>query len=102
MTDLRADAAGREVRGVLYARAIAGPEARAALESEARRYAGIPSYAANFARQGIDPLATTIDLSEPDAVDPFAVVDELVLRVVTSHGTADEMAAVVAGGAALT
>ena len=99
MADLRRDAGGRAVRGILYARTIAEPAARPALEAEAARYAGYPSYAANFARLGIDPMATTIDLGEPAATDVFAAVDELVLRAVTPTGTADELARLLDAGA---
>lgn len=99
MADLRRDAGGRAVRGVLYARTIAEPAARPALESEAGRYAGYPAYAANFARLGIDPMATTIDLGETAATDAFAAVDELVLRAVTPTGTADELLRLLDAGA---
>jgi alkanesulfonate monooxygenase SsuD/methylene tetrahydromethanopterin reductase-like flavin-dependent oxidoreductase (luciferase family) len=99
MADLRRDAGGRAVRGILYARTIAEPAARPALESEAARYGGYPSYAANFARLGIGPMATTIDLGQPSAADAFAAVDELVLRAVTPSGTADELARLLDAGA---
>jgi alkanesulfonate monooxygenase SsuD/methylene tetrahydromethanopterin reductase-like flavin-dependent oxidoreductase (luciferase family) len=95
MADLRRDAGGRAVRGILYARTIAEPAARPALEAEAARYGGYPSYAANFARLGVAPLATTIDLAEPDAVHRYAAVDELVLRVVTATGAGDELVRVI-------
>jgi alkanesulfonate monooxygenase SsuD/methylene tetrahydromethanopterin reductase-like flavin-dependent oxidoreductase (luciferase family) len=52
---------GRPAPGVaLYVRTAVDPRADAVLEEEAARYAGFPGYAANFARLGIDPLATTI------------------------------------------
>ena len=91
MADLRGDAAGRAVDGILYARAIAEPAARAALEAEAARYGGYPSYAANFARQGAQPIDTTIDLTIPGAVEAFGAVDELVLRAITATGSEDEL-----------
>lgn len=99
MADLRRDADGRAVRGILYARTIADAAARPALEREARRYAGYPAYAANFARLGIDPMATTIDLGEPAATAAFAAVDELVLRAVTPTGSADDLLRLLDAGA---
>ena len=78
MAQLRRDAERRAVEGVLYARTIATPVARPALEAEAARYASYPQYAANFARLGIDPLDTTIDLSRPGAATALErEVDEL-------------------------
>jgi alkanesulfonate monooxygenase SsuD/methylene tetrahydromethanopterin reductase-like flavin-dependent oxidoreductase (luciferase family) len=102
MADLHRDAGGRAVRGILYARTIAEPAARPAVESEARRYAGIPSYAANFARLGIDARATTIDLADPGTVTAFAGVDELVLRAVTATGSAAELELLIESGSRLT
>jgi alkanesulfonate monooxygenase SsuD/methylene tetrahydromethanopterin reductase-like flavin-dependent oxidoreductase (luciferase family) len=98
MSDLHRDAGGRDVRGVLYVRTIADPGARDALASEARRYAAVPSYAANFARLGLDPMATTWELSAA-ARPAFNAVDEVVLRTVTAGGTADELLALVDAGA---
>lgn len=89
---LESDAAGRAVEGVLYARTIAEAGARPALEKESARYAGYPQYAAHFARLGIDPLDTTIDLREPGSAAAFERrVDEVVLRIITAHGGADEV-----------
>src|SRR5690606_29182892 len=70
---LRADAEGRPVEGVLYVRAITTAGARDALAAEGARYAGVRQYAANFARLGIDPLDTTLDLSAdaPPALAAF-------------------------------
>jgi alkanesulfonate monooxygenase SsuD/methylene tetrahydromethanopterin reductase-like flavin-dependent oxidoreductase (luciferase family) len=92
MTQLRADAGGRSVEGVLYARTIASPEARPALEAEAARYASYPQYAANFARLGIDPIDTTIDLTRPGAARAFQMeVDEVVLRLITVTDDVDAL-----------
>jgi len=100
MTRLREDAAGRPVEGVLYARTIAEPAARAALETETAQYASYPAYAANFARLGIDPLDTTLDLGRPGVVDALErEVDELVLRAVTATGSEAELVALVEAGA---
>lgn len=99
MAQLRADADGRPVDGILYARTIAEPAARAALEQEAARYAAAPSYAANFARLGISPMSATIDLTDPAAADTFAAVDELVLRAVTATDGDDELVRLLEAGA---
>lgn len=92
MADLRRDAAGRAVRGILYARTSVDAESLPALETEAARYGAIPSYAANFERIGASAIDTTIR-----SVGPFDLatrmsaytehVDELVLRVITAEPT---------------
>jgi alkanesulfonate monooxygenase SsuD/methylene tetrahydromethanopterin reductase-like flavin-dependent oxidoreductase (luciferase family) len=85
----RAEADATPPRVVLYARTIADPAARSALEREVTRYEGVPSYAANFARLGIRPADATVT----DAADlaAFDVVDELVLRAITPTNTRDEL-----------
>ncbi|MGR2752677.1 LLM class flavin-dependent oxidoreductase [Agromyces arachidis] len=89
--DLRRDAGDRagRVRAILYVRSIAEEGARPALQREADRYGGIASYAANFARLGVEPIAATIDGAESFAA--YDVVDELVLRAVTAGGTLAEL-----------
>lgn len=90
MADLRRDAGTNPARGVLYARTIVDAEALPALREEAARYASYPQYAANFARLGIEPMDATIDGSAglADWVAEYtAVVDELVLRVITGSST---------------
>lgn len=88
MTRLRSDApAGRSPRGILYARTIAEEAARPALEVEAARYRSFPSYAANFARLGLDPLDTAIDLTDGRGVPDYGDLDELVLRALTATGS---------------
>lgn len=98
MADLHRDAAGRPVRGALYARTIVADEALPALQKEAAGYQSSASYAANFARLGITALETTIDGRGPGAlrqrvaeylgsVDAGDGVDELVLRAVTGATT---------------
>jgi len=77
---------------ILYARAIAEPAARERLEREAARYASFPQYAAHFAREGIAPLDTVIDLAAaPGRLAGFAAsVDELVLRAITPGDALEE------------
>lgn len=89
---LWADAGGRPVRSVLYARTIADPGARDELAAEVARYASYPNYAANFARLGIDPADTTIELKRPGSTLGFQkAADEVVLRLITRTGSADEL-----------
>jgi len=100
MSDLRRDAAGRDVAGILYARTIVDEAARNALTAEAERYASVPAYAANFARLGIGPLDTTIrDAARLAAYR--AVLDEVVLRAITPDGTPAQLEAFVERAARL-
>ncbi|MRX43012.1 LLM class flavin-dependent oxidoreductase [Agromyces kandeliae] len=92
MADLRHDSRGRaeRVRGVVYARTISDGAARAALQKEADRYGSYASYAANFARLGIEPIDATINRSSAlHAYD--GIVDEIVLRAITAGGTLEEL-----------
>ncbi|GAA1055779.1 hypothetical protein GCM10017608_30490 [Agromyces luteolus] len=92
MDDLRRDAGARagRVRGVFYVRTISDGAARAALQKEADRYGSYVSYAANFARLGVQPIDATINgESALHAYD--GVVDEVVLRAITAGGTLDEL-----------
>ncbi|WP_353814670.1 LLM class flavin-dependent oxidoreductase [Agromyces sp. SYSU T00266] len=92
MDDLRRDAGDRsgDVRGVLYVRTISDGAARAALQKEADRYGSYVSYAANFARLGVQPIDATIN--RESALHAFdGVVDEVVLRAITAGGTLEEL-----------
>jgi alkanesulfonate monooxygenase SsuD/methylene tetrahydromethanopterin reductase-like flavin-dependent oxidoreductase (luciferase family) len=89
MADLRRDAGGRAVRGVLYVRTIAEDAARDALEREAARYDDVPTYAANFARHGMRAIDATID--DTDGLHRYDVVDEVVLRAITAGGSLAEL-----------
>jgi len=77
---------------ILYARSMAEEGARERLEREAARYAGFGQYAAHFARTGIAPLDSTIDLvTGPERLADFReAVDEVVLRAITPGDTLDE------------
>lgn len=74
-------------RFTLYVRAALDPAARERLRAETARYAGFPSYAANFARLGIDPDDTVLDAATHDIaarLDEYRRgVDEVVLRAIT-------------------
>jgi alkanesulfonate monooxygenase SsuD/methylene tetrahydromethanopterin reductase-like flavin-dependent oxidoreductase (luciferase family) len=89
MADLRRDAEGRPVRGVLYARTALTDDALPALRAEAARYGGYPAYAANLERIGATAFETTI--SDIARIDVYLdVVDEIVLRVITREPTLAE------------
>ncbi|MDH2442484.1 LLM class flavin-dependent oxidoreductase [Amnibacterium sp. CER49] len=91
--ELRAVAPG--LRVVAYARTVVEDDAREALETEARRYAAVPAYAANFARQGVGPLDTVLPRDDADLAAGVAAylegVDEVVLRAITRSGGLDEL-----------
>ena len=89
-----ADAAHAHV--ALYVRAAVDPAADARLYAETDRYAGFPSYAANFARLGLAPHATIIDSAADlgGAVAAYdSAVDEVVLRAVTAADAPEEYVA---------
>lgn len=95
--ELRADAAGRPVRGILYVRTTTDAAARAALELEAASYARYPAYAANFERLGISALDATIDGTSgavlSDRLAQYtAAVDEVVVRAIVAEPTFDHYA----------
>ncbi|MBC7590188.1 MAG: LLM class flavin-dependent oxidoreductase [Salinibacterium sp.] len=90
MSDLRRDAVGREVRGVLYIRTAMTADARGALRAEAERYGSYPAYAANFERIGASAIETTIDGTVPGSLaarvgEYEKHVDEVVLRAITAE-----------------
>jgi alkanesulfonate monooxygenase SsuD/methylene tetrahydromethanopterin reductase-like flavin-dependent oxidoreductase (luciferase family) len=84
----------------LYVRCALGAEAGAVARREADRYAGIPSYAANFARLGFSPLESAVLADTPEALRaglaPYTqVLDETVVRGVTASNTLAEHLALV-------
>ncbi|GAA5197007.1 LLM class flavin-dependent oxidoreductase [Microbacterium jejuense] len=73
-------------RAALYVRAATDPAALDRLQNEAARYAGYPSYAANFARLGI-AAADTVLRPQGFAAELAAyreAADEVVLRAIVS------------------
>jgi alkanesulfonate monooxygenase SsuD/methylene tetrahydromethanopterin reductase-like flavin-dependent oxidoreductase (luciferase family) len=85
----------RPPRTYLYMRAAIGADAVARLEKEAARYAEIPSYAANLARQGRPVLETTVRAGSaaevPGLLAPWSgAVDEIVLRAITAQDRPEE------------
>jgi alkanesulfonate monooxygenase SsuD/methylene tetrahydromethanopterin reductase-like flavin-dependent oxidoreductase (luciferase family) len=91
-----ADAARRVPPKIFaYVRFAVGAAGRTRTADEAERYAGIPAYAANFARMGVKPIDTAIAVDRPADVAPAlaqwrGAVDEVVLRAVTAHDTTEE------------
>lgn len=75
----------------LYVRAATDPAARVPLEAETRRYAGVPAYAANFARLGIEAGDTVIapDRLAAGVAAYRTTVDELVLRAIVADETVE-------------
>jgi alkanesulfonate monooxygenase SsuD/methylene tetrahydromethanopterin reductase-like flavin-dependent oxidoreductase (luciferase family) len=78
-----------------YVRLALGAAAGERLAEEGARYAGIPAYAAHFARMGVKPIETAIAADRPDAIPPAlgrwqGVVDEVVLRAITGKDTVEE------------
>jgi hypothetical protein len=70
------------------------------LEKEAARYAGIPSYAANFARLGFQALDSAVYGDTPAEIRAglevyMGTVDEAVVRAITPNDTLDEFLALV-------
>jgi alkanesulfonate monooxygenase SsuD/methylene tetrahydromethanopterin reductase-like flavin-dependent oxidoreductase (luciferase family) len=96
-----ADAAGRIPPKIFaYVRLAIGAPGRARAADEADRYAGIPAYAANFARMGVKPIDTAVAVDAAaevaGALAPWRnAVDEVVLRAVTPRDTLDETLALV-------
>lgn len=88
----QARAAAPAAHVALYVRTAADPDAVAALEEETERYAGYPAYAANFARLGLSAADTVIRPAKlRDRIGAYrASVDEVVLRAMTTRGSADD------------
>jgi alkanesulfonate monooxygenase SsuD/methylene tetrahydromethanopterin reductase-like flavin-dependent oxidoreductase (luciferase family) len=87
-----------------YIRVALGPGADERLQQEANRYAGIPAYAANFARMGLKPVETAIAAATPDAVRRGlaqwdGIVDQAIIRSITAKDTVEENLALVRAAA---
>jgi len=76
----------------LYVRTAVDGSAITALEEETARYAGYPSYAANFARLGLDARQTVIRPAElRERIAAYrAAADEVVLRVIAASGSLED------------
>jgi alkanesulfonate monooxygenase SsuD/methylene tetrahydromethanopterin reductase-like flavin-dependent oxidoreductase (luciferase family) len=96
--------AGREPPALFaYVRAALGPWAPRRLREEGAQYAAIPAYAAHFARMGVDPAETAIAAETPDALRAglarwSGVVDEVIVRAVTSEDTVEAHLALLQAG----
>ncbi|HEY8448220.1 MAG TPA: LLM class flavin-dependent oxidoreductase [Thermomicrobiales bacterium] len=102
LTRVAAREAGRPAPEVSAYVRVAFPEGRSRLESEAGRYARIPSYAAHFARMGVEPIATAVFGEAPEiqrGLAPFeAVLDEVVIRAIVAQETLEPYLALVEAG----
>lgn len=87
-----AHAIAPDTRVALYVRTATEPAAAARLDAETAQYAGYPSYAANFARLGVDPIETVIRPGEVAArVREYREsADEVVLRAITPSADVDD------------
>ena len=78
-------------RVALYMRTVLETSAVPRLRREVARYAALPPYAANFAREAIGPDETVLDAATRPTAEPLAAyrdgVDEVVLRAVTPDDT---------------
>jgi alkanesulfonate monooxygenase SsuD/methylene tetrahydromethanopterin reductase-like flavin-dependent oxidoreductase (luciferase family) len=100
-----AEAAGKPMpRVMVYVRAAIGDAARRRLDAEAARYEAIPQYAAHFERMGASALQTSISASSPAELQEAllvwdGVVDEVVVRVIPSSDTVDDVLAIASAAA---
>lgn len=82
-----AHAASASAHVALYVRTALDSAARERLREETASYAGFPSYAANFARLGLNPDDTVLDAATEVFGERLAsyrdAVDEVVLRAIT-------------------
>jgi alkanesulfonate monooxygenase SsuD/methylene tetrahydromethanopterin reductase-like flavin-dependent oxidoreductase (luciferase family) len=95
----------------LYVRAGLDPAASPRLRAETARYAGFPSYAANFDRLGVDPDDTVLDAGVLDAAASNGLrgrleryrgaVDEVVLRAITAGDDLEDYRSFIDRAAAL-
>lgn len=91
-------------RSMAYVRVALGHEAQVRLQREAATYEAIPHYAAHFRRMGISARDTAITGADRDELQHGlaawnGVVDEIVVRAITAHETAEEITHLVAAAA---
>ena len=86
----RGSSAASDAHVALYVRTALDPATHRRLHVEKHRYASIPSYAANFARQRAHVDETVLDAGSHPIADQLgryrAAVDEVVLRAITPDG----------------
>ena len=89
-----AHAASGQAHVALYVRTALEAAAVPRLHAETTRYAGIASYAANFARAGIRAEETVLDAIAEPVGEPLeryrSSVDEVVLRAITPHDALED------------
>ncbi len=89
-----ARAAASDAHVALYVRTALDPASHRRLHVEKHRYASIPSYAANFARQRAHVDDTVLDAGAHPAAERLAEyrgsVDEVVLRAITPDDTLED------------
>ena len=90
----QARAAASDPHVALYVRTALDPSARDRMQAEMRRYAAIPSYSANFLRQGAGAPETVLDASAHPVAERLAsyraAADEVVLRVITPSDSLED------------
>ena len=90
----QARAAASDPHVALYVRTALDPSARDRMSAEMRRYSAVPSYAANFARQGAAAAQTVLDATAHPVAEQLAsyraAVDEVVLRAITPTDGLDD------------
>ena len=87
-------------RVALYIRCALGEENHVAIQAEARRYEGFPSYAANFERLGFSAMDAAVQVDNAaDLKERLAafqdVVDDPILRAITAEDTIEAYASLV-------
>lgn len=91
-----AERAGRDTPSLYaYVRVALGEAAGRRLAQEAARYGAIPAYAANFERQGVPPIKTSVAAGSADEIQQAlkgweGLLDEVVVRAITPNDTIDE------------
>lgn len=83
-----------------YVRVGLGEAAITRLRTEATTYESYPAYAAHFKRMGVGAMDTIIAAITPEDIQSAlaaweGVVDEVVVRAITLHDTADEVLQVI-------
>jgi len=90
----QARAAASDPHVALYVRTALDPSARERMSAEMQRYAAVPSYSANFARQGAVAAETVLDANAHPVAERLAsyrtAVDEVVLRAITPTDSLDD------------
>ncbi len=100
MDDRRRHAPETDAKVALYIRCSLGQENRPAIEAEASRYEGFPSYAANFQRLGFRAMDAAVSVANGTELKARlaafqGVIDQPILRAITAQDTLDAYASLV-------